>query len=280
MTLLSLIGDIGEVFTTYGWTGLLVLGIGAILYFSLSYIIKKSNKDTSDTLTHGFNSMTKHMENQNNLLIKTLIDQSAENNKMIGTIIQQVLDDKENKAKKDHEEKMNSRLNVSKIIRQKMHDLLNRYNADRIFILEFHNCKENITGLPFYWYDMVYEEIRKGMRNIHTAWRDQEASQLIPIIEDMEEFGGYKVYTIDDIEEFQVTTSILYSKLRVERDVKEAIISALYAHDNTLIGLLVFEYEFSTIPIEVLDDEDIISQATSIATLLDCRTSQETNRKK
>ena len=50
-----------------------------------------------------------------------------------------------------------------------------------------------------------------------------------------------------------------------------AIISALYSRDNILIGLLVLEYEDGVfIPIEVLDDEDIIAEANSIATLLDC----------
>jgi hypothetical protein len=91
----------------------------------------------------------------------------------------------------------------------------------------------------------------------------------------MEEFGGYKIYTIEDIEALQDQSSILYRKLRIERGVQEAIISALYSQDNILIGLLVIEYEDGVfIPIEVLDDEDIISQANSIATLLDCTLSQ------
>ena len=63
----------------------------------------------------------------------------------------------------------------------------------------------------------------------------------------------------------------LYRKLRIDRGVQEAIISALYSRDNILIGLLVLEYEDGVfIPIEVLDDEDIIAESNSIATLLDC----------
>ena len=82
-----------------------------------------------------------------------------------------------------------------------------------------------------------------------------------------ETFGG--------INSFQDKSSILYIKLRIERGVQEAIISALYSQDNILIGLLVIEYEDGVfIPIEVLDDEDIIAQANSIATLLDCTLSQ------
>ena len=87
----------------------------------------------------------------------------------------------------------------------------------------------------------------------------------------MEEFGGFKIYTTEDIEAIQESSSTLYRKLRIEQGVQEAIISALYSRDNILIGLLILEYDDGVfIPIEVLDDEDIIAEANSIATLLDC----------
>ena len=118
---------------------------------------------------------------------------------------------------------------------------------------------------------MTYEEIARGVKSIQPAWRDQEASQLDPIIDDMEEFGGFKIYTTEDIEAIQESSSTLYRKLRIEQGVQEAIISALYSRDNILIGLLILEYDDGVfIPIEVLDDEDIIAEANSIATLLDC----------
>ena len=271
----SNISAIENIFANYGWPGLLVLGAGAFLVYFIKQHLTKSTSSTNKVLADGFNDLSKSMQDQNQKLLEAIIKQSEENNKTIGKVLDSVLTEKSGRDKQIHDDHMKYRMDVSKLIRTKMKDLLNRYNGDRIFILEFHNCKENVVGMPFYWADMTYEEISRGVKSIQPAWRDQEASQLIPIIDDMEEFGGYKIYTIEDIEALQDQSSILYRRLRVERGVQEAIISALYSQDNILIGLLVIEYEDGVfIPIEVLDDEDIIAQANSIATLLDCTLSQ------
>lgn len=269
----SNISAIENIFSKYGWPGLLVAGAIAVLVYVIKQHLTKSATSTNKVLTDGFTDLSKSMQDQNQKLLEAIIKQSEENNKTIGKVLDSVLTEKSSRDKQTHDDQMKYRMDVSKLIRTKMKDLLNRYNADRIFILEFHNCKENVVGMPFYWADMTYEEISRGVKSIQPAWRDQEASQLIPIIDDMEEFGGYKIYNIEDIEALQDQSSILYRKLRIERGVQEAIISALYSQDNILIGLLVLEYEDGVfIPIEVLDDEDIISQANSIATLLDCTT--------
>ena len=271
----SNISAIANIFEKFGWPGLLVACLGYGLFHLFKYLLNKSTESTNQTLSNGFTDLSKSMKEQNEKLLEAIIKQSEENNKTVGKILDSVLTEKSGKDKQAHDNRMNYRKDISKVIRTKMKDLLNRYNADRIFILEFHNCKENVVGMPFYWADMTYEEISRGAKSIQPAWREQEASQLNPIIDDMEEFGGFKIYTIEDIEALQNSSSILYRKLRIERGVQEAIISALYSQDNILIGLLVLEYEDGVfIPIEVLDDEDIIAQANSIATLLDCTTAE------
>lgn len=272
----SNISDIATVFEKFGWPGLLILGLGFGLYYLIKYLLNKSTTSTNKTLSDGFTDLSKSMKEQNEKLLEAIIKQSEESTKTVGKVLDTVLTEKTGRDKQDHDDRMNYRKDISKIIRTKMKDLLNRYNADRIFVLEFHNCKENVVGMPFYWADMTYEEIAKGVKSIQPAWRDQEASQLDPIIDDMEEFGGFKIYTTEDIEALQDLSSILYKKLRIERGVQEAIISALYSRDNILIGLLVIEYEDGVfIPVEVLDDEDIIAEANSIATLLDCTSIKE-----
>ena len=272
----SNISDIANVFEKFGWPGLLILGLGFGLYYLIKYLLNKSTISTNKTLSDGFTDLSKSMKEQNEKLLEAIIKQSEENTKTVGKVLDSVLTEKSGKDKQTHDSRMNYRKDISKVIRTKMKDLLNRYNADRIFILEFHNCKENVVGMPFYWVDMTYEEIARGVKSIQAAWRDQEASQLDPIIDDMEEFGGFKIYTTEDIEAIQESSSILYRKLRIDRGVQEAIISALYSQDNILIGLLILEYEDGVfIPIEVLDDEDIIAEANSIATLLDCTTTKD-----
>lgn len=272
----SKISAIANIFEKFGWPGLLVTGAGFGLYHLIKYLLNKTTESTNQTLSDGFTDLSKSMKEQNEKLLEAIIKQSEENNKTVGKVLDSVLTEKTGKAKQAHDDRMNYRKDISKVIRTKMKNLLNRYNADRIFVLEFHNCKENVVGMPFYWVDMTYEEIARGVKSIQPAWREQEASQLNPIIDDMEEFGGFKIYTIEDIEAIQESSSILYRKLRLDRRVQEAIISALYSQDNILIGLLILEYEDGVfIPIEVLDDEDIIAQANSIGTLLDCTAAED-----
>lgn len=272
----SNISAIANIFERFGWPGLLVTAAGFGLYHLIKYLLNKTTSSTNKALSDGFTDLSKSMKEQNEKLLEAIIKQSEENNKTVGKVLDSVLTEKTGRDKQTHDNRMNYRKDISKVIRTKMKDLLNRYNADRIFVLEFHNCKENVVGMPFYWADMTYEEIARGVKSIQPAWREQEASQLNPIIDDMEEFGGFKIYTIEDIEALQESSSILYRKLRIERGVQEAIISALYSQDNILIGLLILEYEDGVfIPIEVLDDEDIIAQANSIATLLDCTAAED-----
>lgn len=272
----SNISAIANIFEKFGWPGLLVTAAGFGLYHLIKYLLNKTTASTNKALSDGFTDLSKSMKEQNEKLLEAIIKQSEENNKTVGKVLDSVLTEKTGRDKQTHDNRMNYRKDISKVIRTKMKDLLNRYNADRIFVLEFHNCKENVVGMPFYWADMTYEEIARGVKSIQPAWREQEASQLNPIIDDMEEFGGFKIYTIEDIEALQESSSILYRKLRIERGVQEAIISALYSQDNILIGLLILEYEDGVfIPIEVLDDEDIIAQANSIATLLDCTAAED-----
>lgn len=267
----SNISAMSNIFEKFGWPGLLVTAAGFGLYYLIKYLLNKNTSSTNKVLSDGFTDLSRSMKEQNEKLLEAIIKQSEENNKTVGKVLDSVLTEKSGKAKQVHDDRMNYRKGISKVIRTKMKDLLNRYNADRIFILEFHNCKENVVGMPFYWADMTYEEIARGVKSIQPAWREQEASQLNPVIDDMEEFGGFKIYTVEDIEAFQESSSLLYRKIRIDRVVQEAIVSALYSQDNILMGLLILEYEDGVfIPIEVLDDEDIIAQTNSIATLLDC----------
>ena len=126
-----------------------------------------------------------------------------------------------------------------------------------------------MTGLSFLWYDMTFEEIAKGVPTIQTYWKDQDASTLLPVVKDICDEDGFKIYTIEDLEELQHKSTVLYHRLRIERQLQEAIMIALYGSNNEIIGILILEYEASMIPIEVLDVADLIREAGSISDLLD-----------
>lgn len=262
---------LGDIAVAVGIDGLIMIAIiaGAIGFFW--YKINKSSNKTVRSLETGFNRMTETIAAQNDKLFEALVEQNKENSQFLKTVVMGALQDKSSSDFTTHADNLDYRLKISNVIAAKIHDLLNRYNADRAFILEFHNSKQNLSGLSFLWYDMVYEEIAKGVSLIQSGYKDQEVSTLLPIINDINNNGGYKIYYIDDLENLQKTSMALYHRLRVERQLTEAIMVGLYSSSNRLLGVLVLEYEEdSFIPVEVLDSEDIVATATSIATLLDC----------
>lgn len=265
-----MIKETSEVFMTYGWPGIIALAIVAILVSLATWLIKKDNKNTGKSISEGFSGMTKVITEQNDKLLSAILTQNETNNKMITTIVSKSLDDAAKHNSEIHVDNRQRRIDVSKIIKSKVRYLLNKYNCDRTYILEFHNGKENLSGLSFLWYDMLYESVAKGVKPLHYIYRDQDISMLLPIIDDVNNNGGFKIFTSDELESIQKSSSTLYRKLRIDRQVEEAIIVGLYSETNMLLGFLVLEYEESFIPVEILDTEDIVSQGAAISALLDC----------
>ena len=209
------------------------------------------------------------MSKHNDKLLDALLTQNQNNTRAILDVVNVALVNHRQQNKNIHDRNLKLRETASLKIKTKIHDLLNRYNCDRAFILEFHNSKQNMTGLSFLWYDMTFEEIAKGVPTIQTYWKDQEASTLLPVVKDICDEDGFKIYTIEDLEELQHKSTVLYHRLRIERQLQEAIMIALYGSNNEIIGILILEYEASMIPIEVLDVADLIREAGSISDLLD-----------
>lgn len=262
-------GLIQEVWTVSGIFGLLVLAAVFILGIYLKRASNKSSEKTSSVLVEGFKGLANDMSKHNDKLLDALLTQNQNNTRAILDVVNVALVNHRQQNKSIHDRNLKLRETASLKIKTKIHDLLNRYNCDRAFILEFHNSKQNMTGLSFLWYDMTFEEIAKGVPTIQTYWKDQEASTLLPVVKDICDEDGFKIYTIEDLEELQNKSTVLYHRLRIERQLQEAIMIALYGSNNEIIGILILEYEYSTIPVEVLDVADLIREAGSISDLLD-----------
>ena len=79
---------------------------------------------------------------------------AADNEELMHLIVQKL----EYNAKQEHA-KFVARQKVSPKISSELEKMLYRLNADRTFVIELHNGKENATFLPFLYYDMTYEEV-------------------------------------------------------------------------------------------------------------------------
>lgn len=264
-----MIEGLSNILAQFGWSGLVLFLMVCGAVYLVIYMIQRNADKTSNSINEGLSKMTNSISNQNEKMMSALIDLNNKNNEMLSKLIYSTLEKRDKDREDEHNASIQKRINVSKIIQNKVHDLRNKCCADRAFILEFHNSKQNMSGLSFLWYDMVYEEVSKGKPVINYEYKDQDISSLLPLIEDINENGGYKIYYTGDLENMYEKSSVMHYRLRVERQLDEAIMVGLYSEKNTLLGILILEYENGLIPVETIDLEDIISQAAAIATLLD-----------
>lgn len=275
MTVLTIVKEASDVYATYGVTGLIVLISLTVGYFGLKKVFEKSKTSTTSAIENSFSKMSETLsetiKEQNDKILDAFITQSNKNNETMHEVLMKALSDKSANDNIAHAQSINRRIKISSKVQQKVNNLFYSFNCDRAFILEFHNNKQNLTGLSFVWYDMVYEAVAKGFYTLQNSYKDQEISQLIPVIDAVNDGGGYAHLLLEDLENLKYESTALYNRLRVERQLTEALLVGLYDSTNSMIGLLILEYEDGFLPVEkAVDYDDLVSEANAIATLLDC----------
>lgn len=275
MTLLTIVKEASDVYATYGVTGLIVLIALTVGYFALKKVFEKSKTSTTSAIENSFSKMSETLsetiKEQNDKILDAFIIQSNKNNETMHEVLMKALSDKSTNDSIAHAQSINRRIKISSKVQQKVNNLFYSFNCDRAFILEFHNNKQNLTGLSFVWYDMVYEAVAKGFYTLQNTYKDQEISQLIPVIDAVNDGGGYAHFLLEDLENLKYESTALYNRLRVERQLTEALLVGLYDSTNSMIGLLILEYEDGFLPVEkAVDYDELLSEANAIATLLDC----------
>lgn len=275
MTLFTVVKEATDIYATYGVTGLIVLIALTIGYFALKKVFEKSKNSTTSAIENSFTKMSETLsetiKEQNDKILDAFIIQSNKNNETMHEVLMKALSDKSTNDNIAHAQSINRRIKISSKVQQKVNNLFYSFNCDRAFILEFHNNKQNLTGLSFVWFDMVYEAVAKGFYTLQNSYKDQEISQLIPVIDAVNEGGGYAHFLLEDLENLKYESTALYNRLRVERQLTEALLVGLYDSNNSMIGLLVLEYEDGFLPVEkAVDYDELLSEANAIATLLDC----------
>ena len=76
--------------------------------------------------------------------------------------VKSVIESVNKQEREQHEESSNVRGYVSPKINETLIKLVYELHADRAFVMEMHNGKENASALPFVYLDMTYEEVRDG----------------------------------------------------------------------------------------------------------------------
>lgn len=208
----------------------------------LTNAIKEENKE----LIRGLNTnQTKLIDNQFNLFKDLIIQRDIE-----------------------HQDKLNTRDTVSTPIQNKINHLKDFYKASRVCVFEFHNSLVNLNGLPFKWYDVIYESISRGVHPISYETKNMPSNILTPIITEINE-GEIALFNSENIENFYNQSSVLYDFCQ-RKKINDLIVAPLMNKNMQLFGLLTLEYSNENhLDTDNLIIDDLELEAHAISTLLE-----------
>lgn len=106
-----------------------------------------------------------------------------------------------------HNSKTIARNEATLKIKYKLKELLQSTNADRAWVIEYHNGTSGLGGLPFTYGIMNNEELEEGMCSVSRHYRDFLLSEYLFILETSKQ-GGW-IGSVEDIKQYD--TKMYYS---------------------------------------------------------------------
>ena len=248
-----------KIFLEYGWWGILGIILCIGLFFGGQYMIKKINKNMSSGLETIGKELTKEISEQNKELVTKII---ANQDKLLDHIL-----DQKTMERKNHNVMLHEKMQLSDEINMSLKDIMNIHNAQRAFILSFHNSGENLSGTPFPKYSCEYEWFDKGLLPLQFKCKNLSFSSLAHIVNNILKSSNQQIiYSIEDL--YQYSPS-LYALLK--DDLSETLIyTAMYDKNNNLIGLLVLEFKKEN-SLEHVNLNQLHIQAAELISMLNLR---------
>lgn len=236
---MDMLNNILEFFNNYGWPGIVAIVLIIVIY----WLITQKDKSTKDTITTGFDKLVNSISNQNEHLIDSITRSNEKTQVELFNLVKTTLSERDSAIKSNHDKSLDRRFMISEEIGNILWDTMNLYNCQRAIVIEFHNSKENLNGLSFLWYDVQYEKQQRDVVSISSKARNLQASNIVPIINKVNNTSGnIVILNSDEIEKLYNESTVLYSQFK-ELNVEHVIYSGIYSSDNKLIGLIALEYQ-------------------------------------
>lgn len=150
-------------------------------------------------------------------------------------------------------------LNVSRLIRDTLNQLLEDWGANRVFIAQFHNGGKFYTGQSMQKLSVVYEEHTPGTYPMIRVMQNVPLSTCLYVKDIID-----NKYAIDDVSEI---TDIVSKTFYFEFGVKSAIGLPLYSGER-VIGVLILHYTDKKIKFKPTDLALLRDQCKSLNSLL------------
>lgn len=171
-------------------------------------------------------------------------------------------DAKERKKERRHEALIKHRFEIGPLISNELKSLIISLGASRASVIEMHNGTNSLSGVPFIYGDMVYEETDKDIEYTMNEYKDFNMSKFSFITKyfyDESWFGS--------VDEIEPVDKMLYTRMKFFGTKYFGFIVITGIHSP--LGLLTISFKDDNIPPrdEIYKELAIVSQ--KIARLLD-----------
>ena len=143
-----------------------------------------------------------------------------------------------------HDHLVNTRLSADSNIRHILSKMIFTTNADRAWLIEFHNGSKNLTtGLPFLFGSMRIEEVRDSISNVDEDYADFSLSKyklVAKVLDDGYFYGG-----LDDIQKIDQR---LYYKFQANDISEIALLTLSFAVVSSALSPII-SFSFVTVPV-------------------------------
>lgn len=169
------------------------------------------------------------------------------------------------KKQKEHKGKLIQQIQKDELIHFALRELRRLYNADRIYIIQYHNGGNFYTNSPMQKFSMTYERCSDGLERLSERFQGILVSHFNWYIRKMisSQMFYYDVNSIEDI-----STRAYLSSYGVQSHIS----CPIYDKDKHIIGHLGMDWVFSEVPREIVLDgqfkedfkKDILRESNSL----------------
>ena len=218
----------------YGWGGIIMLAVGLILFCIEKWITNKLTNDVTTGLETVGKQLTDQISQQNDQLLNVIVTQQ---DKILDSILNRKTIDEQK-----HNDMLFDKIKIAEEINVALKEIMLYHNAQRVYIIEFHNSNSNLSGVPFAKYSCTYEWHDKGVYSLSGKCNSLPFSQIAKITADvLNSENQMIIYT--DMEKFADENISLWTILTVAHSKTKSIVYiAMYDKNNILIGMLCLEY--------------------------------------
>lgn len=144
-----------------------------------------------------------------------------------------------------HNEKMNIRDEYMTEISPLLIELRVKSGADRVLYFEFHNSEENLNGVPFKFFDLVYANSERGLPEVRESdYKNVNSSMYIDFFNDLKKNKSLVCHGESDLE-FRERYLGLFKKMQMIDG----------SHSITFIGVPGVKKPIGFIALEWMDGE-------------------------